>query len=88
LEISEIWKFQTFRKLRKNDVQLELWKLRNIRSDSETDPKVQLKVWNAGPYQIRPGGTDIDINISYRRERASARETKINSGNKVAYNLT
>jgi len=48
-EISVIWKFQTFQKLRKNDVQLELWKLRNIRSDSETDPKVRLKVRNAGP---------------------------------------
>jgi len=49
-EILEIWKFQTFRKLRKNDVHLELRKLRNIRSDSDTDPKVRLKVRNAGPY--------------------------------------
>ncbi len=48
-EISEIWKFRTFRKLRKNDVQLELRKLRNICSDSQTDPKVRLKVRNAGP---------------------------------------
>jgi len=48
-EISEIWIFRTFRKLRKNDVQLELRKLRNIRSNSETDPKVRLKVRNAGP---------------------------------------
>ncbi len=51
-EISEIWKFRTFRKLRKNDIQLELWKVQNIRSDSETDPKVRLKVRNAGPYKI------------------------------------
>jgi hypothetical protein len=49
LEISEIWKFQTFQKLRKNDVIFELRKLQNIRSDSETDPKVRLKVGNAGP---------------------------------------
>ncbi len=49
MEISEIVLFQTFRKLQKNDVKLELRKLRNIRSDSETDPKVRLKVWNAGP---------------------------------------
>jgi len=49
LEILEIWKFRTFRKLRKNGVLFELRKLRNIRSDSETDPKVRLKVRNAGP---------------------------------------
>ena len=47
--ISEIWKFRTFRKLRKNDVLFELRKFENIRSDSKTDPKVRLKVWNAGP---------------------------------------
>jgi len=48
-EISEIWKFRTFRKLRKNGILFELRKLQNIRSDSETDPKVWLKVRNAGP---------------------------------------
>ena len=48
-EISEIWKFRTFRKLRKNDVLFELRKFENIRSDSKTDPKVRLKVRNAGP---------------------------------------
>ena len=47
--ISEIWKFRTFRKLRKNDVLFELRKFENIRSDSKTDPKVRLKVRNAGP---------------------------------------
>ncbi len=48
-EISEIWKFRTFRKLQKNDVLFELRKFENIRSDSKTDPKVRQKVWNAGP---------------------------------------
>ncbi len=48
--ISEIWKFRTFQKLRKNDVLFELWKFENIYSDSKTDPKVRLKVRNAGPY--------------------------------------
>ena len=48
-EILEIWKFRTFRKLRKNDVLFELRKFKNIRSDSKTDPKVRLKVRNAGP---------------------------------------
>jgi len=47
--ISEIWKFRTFRKLRKSDVLFELRKFENIRSDSKTDPKVRLKVRNAGP---------------------------------------
>jgi len=46
----EIWKFRTFRKLRKNDVLFELRKFENICSDSKTDPKVWLKVRNAGPY--------------------------------------
>jgi len=41
--------FRTFRKLRKNDVQFEVRKFENIRSDSETEPKVRLKVRNAGP---------------------------------------
>jgi len=49
LEISEIVLFQNFQKLRKNDVKLELRKLQKTRSESKTDPKVQLKVWNAGP---------------------------------------
>ena len=49
-EISEIWKFRTFRKVRKNAVLFELRKFENIRSDSKTDPKVRLKVRNAGPY--------------------------------------
>jgi len=48
--ISVIWKFRTFWKLRKNDVLFELRKFENIRSDSKTDPKVRLKVRNAGPY--------------------------------------
>jgi hypothetical protein len=42
--------FRTFRKLRKNDVLFEVRKFENIRSDSETEPKVRLKVRNAGPY--------------------------------------
>ncbi len=50
--ISVIWKFRTFRKLRKNDVLFELRKFENIRSDSKTDPKVRLKVRNAGPYLL------------------------------------
>jgi len=49
-ECSEIWKFRTFRKLRKNDILFELRKFENIHSDSKTDPKVRLKVRNAGPY--------------------------------------
>ncbi len=44
-EISEIILFQTFQKLWKNDVWLELWKSQKTRSDS----KVWLKVRNAGP---------------------------------------
>jgi len=48
-EISENVLFQTFQKLRKNDVQLELWKSQKTHSDSKTDSKVQLKVRNAGP---------------------------------------
>jgi hypothetical protein len=47
-EHSEIVLFQTFQKLRKNDVKLELWKSWKTRSYS----KVQLKVWNAGPYKL------------------------------------
>ncbi len=47
-QILEIWKFQTFPKLQKNDVQLELRKLRKTYSDSKTDLKVRLKVWNVG----------------------------------------
>jgi len=42
--------FGNFRKLRKNDVKLKLRKLRKTRSDSKTDSKVRIKVWNAGPY--------------------------------------
>ncbi len=38
-----------FPKLRKNDVKLELRKLPKTRSNSKTDSKVWLKVWNAGP---------------------------------------
>jgi len=48
--ILEIWKFRTFQKLRKNDVLFELRKFKNIRSDSKTNPKVRLKVRNAGLY--------------------------------------
>ncbi len=47
----KVWifqKFQTFRKLQKNDIQLELRKLRKTRFDSKTTSKVWLKVWNAG----------------------------------------
>jgi len=39
-----------FRKLRKNDVKLELRKSRKTRSDLKTDSKVRIKVRNAGPY--------------------------------------
>jgi len=49
-EISEIVLFRNFPKLQKNDVKLELQKLRKTRSDSKTDSKVWLKVRNAGPY--------------------------------------
>jgi len=48
-EISEIVLFQTFQKLQKNDFKLELRKSQKTRSDSKTDSKVRLKVWNAGP---------------------------------------
>jgi len=41
--------FQTFRKLQKNDVKIEFWKLRKTRSDSKTDLNVRFKVRNAGP---------------------------------------
>jgi hypothetical protein len=51
-EISEIIFFQNFRKLRKNDVKLELWKSRKTRYDSKTDSKAGLKVRNAGPYDL------------------------------------
>jgi len=44
-EILEIVLFRNFRKLRKNDVKLELRKSQKTCSDS----KVRLKVWNAGP---------------------------------------
>ncbi len=40
---------QTFRNLRKNDIKLEVQKSQKTRSDSKTDSKVRLKVWNAGP---------------------------------------
>jgi hypothetical protein len=50
LEISEIVLFRTFQKLRKNDGKLEHWKSRKTRSDSKTNSKIRLKVWNAGPY--------------------------------------
>jgi len=49
-EILEIVLFQTFRKLRNNDVKLELRKSQKTCSDSKTDSKVRLKVWNAGPW--------------------------------------
>ncbi len=49
IEISEIFLFGTFRKLRKNDDKLELRKLWKTRSDSKTDSKVLLKVGNTGP---------------------------------------
>jgi len=48
-EILEIVLFQTFRKLRKNDVKLEFRKSQKTRSDSKTYSKVWLKVRNAGP---------------------------------------
>ncbi len=48
-EISEIVLFQNLQKLQKNDVKLKLGKSRKTRSDSKTDSKVWLKVWNAGP---------------------------------------
>jgi len=48
-EISEIVLFQNFQKLQKNDVKLKLRKSQKTRSDSKTDSKVWLKVWNAGP---------------------------------------
>jgi hypothetical protein len=38
-----------FPKITKNDVKLELRKSRKTRSNSKTDSKVWLKVWNAGP---------------------------------------
>ncbi len=47
-EISEIVLFQTSQKLWKNDVKLELQKLRKTCSNS----KVWLKVWNTGPYPL------------------------------------
>ncbi len=52
-EISEIWKFRTFQKLQKNDVQLEIRKSQKTCSDSKTKSNVRLKVRNAGPYLLR-----------------------------------
>jgi len=49
-ELSENWKFCTFRKHRKNYIKLELWKLRKTRSNSKTDLKGWVQVQNAGPY--------------------------------------
>jgi len=43
-EISEIVLFGTFQKLQKNDVKLELQKLRKTHFASKTDSKVWLKV--------------------------------------------
>jgi len=54
MEFTEILKiviFQTFQKLRKNDVKLKLQKLQKTCSNSKTDSKVWLKVQNAGPYK-------------------------------------
>ncbi len=48
-ETSEFVQFQTFRKLRKNDIKIELRKSQKTRSDSKTDSNVRFKVWNAGP---------------------------------------
>jgi len=41
--------FQTFQKLRKNDVKIELGKSRKTRSDSNSDSNIRVQVWNAGP---------------------------------------
>jgi len=52
-KFTENWEFvlfQTFRKLRKNDVKIEFQKLQKTRSDLKTDSNVWFKVWNAGPY--------------------------------------
>ncbi len=64
LDFPNVWKFQKFRKFwkllfsklseiyKKNDVKLELRKSRKTRSDSKTNSKVRLKVWNARPYHV------------------------------------
>ncbi len=41
--------FRTFRKHRKNDVQLVSSRLVKTRSDSKLDSKFQIKFWNSGP---------------------------------------
>jgi len=50
MENSEFVLFRTFRKLQKNDVKIEFWKLRKTCSDSKTNSNVWFKVRNAGPY--------------------------------------
>jgi len=42
--------FQTFRKSQKNDIKIEVWKLRKTRTDLKTNSNVRFKVQNAGPY--------------------------------------
>jgi len=59
LEILEIVLFRTFQTLQKNDVKLELQKSRKTRSDSKTNSKVWLKVWNAWPYYAMIRGRKI-----------------------------
>jgi len=50
-ENSEFVIFLTFRKLQKNDVKIEFWKLRKTGSYKKTYSNVRFKVWNAGLYQ-------------------------------------
>ena len=41
--------FQTFQKVHKNDIKIELRKLQKTNSNSKTDSNVRLKAQNAGP---------------------------------------
>ncbi len=66
-KISEIVLFYSFRKLRKNDIKLELRKSQKTCSDSKTDSKVWLKVRNAGPYKRGPA--EIVFVFDLKKER-------------------
>jgi len=48
-ENSEFVLFQTFQKLRKNDIKIEFRKSRKTRCDSNSDSNIQVQVRNAGP---------------------------------------
>jgi len=61
-----------------NDIRLELRKSRKTHSDSKTDSKVWLKVWNAGPYNESESSETIHRNklIPFWLLRFSPTKTK------------